>query len=166
MKQPLQLYTCIAAFLLLLTSCDHGLDPGFTSGFDGTVTIVDGWSEDSEILQVYVVVFKRIPEDIDDAFEQFSEGTIRFTQLTPPFQDEYTYSINIDPGIYELVVCIGVEGTQFLNVDDWVLSGIYTETNNPFEYASINIPENERLANVDITASVIHTLPIEFFFNF
>lgn len=151
--------------LFVFFSCDHGLDPDFNPGFEGTVTIIDGWAEDSEVRQMYVAVFKRIPVDMDDAYNQFLAGDVRYTGLTPPFLDEYGYSFNIDPGIYELLICIGVEGEQFLNVEDWVIAGIYSDTENPAGFAPVEVPDDERLEGVDINASVIDTIPIDNFFN-
>jgi hypothetical protein len=163
---PLRIAIIIVAGLLVgIGACDHGLDPQpdvVKPGFDGTVTIVEGWADNSEIRQVYVVVFKTVPEDSADAVDQFFRGEIQFTGLEPPFQDEYSYSVDINSGTYELVVCIGVRGDQFLNVANWVLTGIYTETGNPFEPSMITVPENGRLPDIDMLASVIHTLPVPF----
>lgn len=151
--------------LLFQIACDHGLDPErdpVKPGFDGTVTLIDGWPENSEIRMVFVVVFQSIPEDSEDAVNQFFQGRIRYTELEPPFQSEYQYSIDLDPGIYELVVCIGVKGNQIFNLEDWTLCGVYTETNNPFEPSPIHVPEDDRLSNIDIQGSVTETLPIPF----
>lgn len=155
----------IPTFVFVNVSCDHGLDPQrdpLTPGFDGRVSFVDGWSDDSEVREVYVVVFKTIPKDSADAVNQFFLGNIRFTELTPPFQNEYNYSFDLAPGSYELVACVGILGDLFFDVSNWVLSGIYSETNNPFEPSKITIPDNNRLSSIDITASVIFTLPLPF----
>ena len=159
------LYPIAVLLLLQFASCDHGLDPARETvrpGFDGTVTFAEEWSEESGVLEVYVVVFKDIPKDSADAVNQFFIGNIRFRELTPPYLDAYYYSFDIDPGTYELTICVGVRGTQFFDLSNWVLSGVYSETNNPFNPSALIIPDEERVANVDISASVVHTLPLPF----
>lgn len=160
----ISLFTLIL-LIPLLFGCDHGLDPDAESslpGIDGTVTVIDDWASDSAIRGIYVVVFKSIPQDSADAVDQFFSGAIKFIELAPPFQSVYTYSIDLDPGTYQLVACIGVRGDLFFNVANWVLTGIYTETDNPFDPSPITIPESERITNIDMMVSVVYTLPLPF----
>jgi hypothetical protein len=158
-------YNIVVLFILSLQGCEHGLDPGAESsrpGFGGAVTVIDDWTSGSDIRSMYVVVFKSIPVDSADAVNQFFSGGIQFIELTPPFQNEYTYSFDLDPGTYQLVACVGVRGDLFFNVANWVLTGIYTVTDNPFNPSPITIPETERISNIDMMASVIYTLPLPF----
>ncbi len=155
----------LAPFLLLLTGCDHGLNPDedvFESGFDGSVTLAEGWPEDSEVRLLYIFVFESIPLDSADAVNQFFQGKIHFDELRPPFQNEYTYSFTIDPGVYELVACIGIRGDNFFDLSTWMLSGIYTESGNPLEPSPVTILPDERRTEVNIQASVINPLPLPF----
>ncbi len=165
--RTIQSITFFALILLIpsLFSCDHGLDPEAESslpGIDGTVTVVDDWTSDSAIRGIYVVVFKSIPQDSADAVNQFFSGAIKFVELTPPHESVYSYSFDLDPGTYQLVACIGVRGDLFFNVANWVLTGIYTVTNNPFDPSPVTISESERITNIDMMASVRYTLPLPF----
>lgn len=155
----------IGVSLLILPACDHGLDPegeAIAPGIEGTVMLSEDWEPDSEVRELYVVVFQTIPQDSDDAINQFFQGKIKFEELTPPFQNEYSYSFNLDPGAYELVACVGIKGENFLDFSNWVLCGIYTETNNPLEPTSITITDDSRISGIDIQASVIYTIPLDF----
>lgn len=166
MRPQFILFGCfISSLLVMIAGCDHGLKPEediFLSGFDGTVTLVEGWPEDSEVRMLYVFVFENIPLDSSDAVNQFFQGKIHFDELIPPFQNEYDYSFDIAPGSYELVACIGVRGANFFDLSTWVLSGIFTETGNPLEPSPVTILSDERRSHVDIHASVIHPLPLPF----
>ncbi len=166
MKQQYFFLVCIVgAILLIVAGCDHGLNPEediFDSGFDGTVTLVEEWPEDSEVRMLYIFVFETIPLDSADAVNQFFQGKIHFDELRPPFQNEYTYSFNIDPGVYELVACIGIRGDNFFDLSTWMLSGIFTETDNPLEPTPVTVSPDERRSDVNIQASVIHPLPLPF----
>ncbi len=151
--------------LLLLIACDHGLNPeaeDLTPGIDGAVILAEDWEEDSEVRELYVAVFQTIPQDADDAISQFFQGRIKFTELIPPFQIEYSFSIDLDPGTYELIACVGIKSDNFFDFESWVLSGVYTETNNPLEPTPVTIEENGRVTDIDIQASVVYTIPLDF----
>jgi hypothetical protein len=152
----------LAALLTLaLIACDNGLDPeiDIKPGIDGTVTLEGGWPETSEIREAYVIVFKNVPEDSADAVSQFLAGNIIVSQLTPPFQETYAFSIDLEPATYELTVCVGIKGNQFLNLSTWVLAGIYSETNSIFAPSAIVVPPGERVGDIHLNASVISPLP-------
>lgn len=151
--------------LVFIIACDHGLNPEADTvvpGFDGMVVLAEGWSRDSEIGRLYIVVFKTIPPSVDEIFPMVSRGEIVFKELTPPFQGQYEYSFDIDPGVYEMVACVGLKGDLIFDLSSWVLAGLYAESENPEQAQPITVPNNDRLHGVNISASVVSPLPLPF----
>jgi len=167
MKRPILFFVCLllGSVILVFVACDHGLNPEedeLIPGIDGRVTLSEPWEQTNDIQELYIVIFKSIPQDSDEAISQFLRGEIKLHQLTPSYQQEYTYSINLDPGEYEVTACVGIKGDNLFDVSNWVLSGVYTETNNPLNPTMITITEGSRLPDIDIQASVIYTIPLTF----
>jgi hypothetical protein len=159
----LLLSAALAAMLILSAGCDKGLDPeDVQPGIDGTVVFNGGWSQDSGVHETYVIVFRNMPQDSASAYAEFLQGNVHFHQLTPSFRDSYEFHIDLDPGTYEVLLCVGIAGDNFFDLSNWILAGVYTVSGDPFQPAAVTVPEGERAGGVDITASVTAPLPLPF----
>jgi hypothetical protein len=101
---------------LFVVACDHGLDPETDKekpGIEGIVTVLEPWPDTLGVREVYIIVFREIPVDSASAVEQFFSGGVSFAGPFQPGGQVYPFSIDMDPGVYRFVSCVGLRVRAF-----------------------------------------------------
>ncbi len=123
------------SFLLIIISCNKGIEPAEVigpSGFEGKVTFTGKWPEG--IKRTHLVVFKNEIKTIDDFFLP----NLSFVADSIPYgSKEYSFNSLVNsfsaifvfgPGYYSYIA-VAQQKTQFMtfNRADWFVVGVYCE---------------------------------------
>lgn len=149
-----------SAILILLISCDTGIEPGepiLPGGFSGTVTFSGHWPEG--IKRTHIVVFKNPLQTADD----FSIQNFAFIVDSIPFRSNlFTYNsfvnnflqdiITLFPGEYKYAA-VAQSRTPEISFQrkDWTVIGVYCLNNDQTKPANLLIRSGQVTPNVNIT---------------
>lgn len=151
-------------FILLLNSCDNGLEPkpepdvDQVSGFKGTVTFIGEWPD--SIKRTHIVVFKDPllqPTDFVLTNLRFISNEIAFGSSTFNFSSLDSAVIPPEPGSFEpgeyAYVAVAHQATEFLSLArrDWFVSGIYYANNDTITPGVMVVPPDRMVENINIT---------------
>ncbi len=144
----------LALGISFLIGCDHGLDPeqdSTTPGIDGIAHILEPWPDTLGVGEVYIIAFRDIPVDSASAFQQFLAGGIGFTGPFQPGDAEYPFSLDLAPGRYAYLSCVGLRGANLLSISSWLVMGVYTASGSSGTPEPLDISEDGRLRDIEIT---------------
>jgi hypothetical protein len=130
---------CIAVFISLSCSPDHGLGPA-VQGIRGTVYFQGTWP--AGILEVRVVVFKTYPPA---SFLDLSG----YSDAIPLLSDSAAYRVELPPGRYAFV---GVVCRESPTWNTECVLGFYHPPGEPEAPKSVEIGSGRFMRGVDVTA--------------
>jgi hypothetical protein len=138
---------------LFVVACDHGLDPETDKekpGIEGIVTVLEPWPDTLGVREVYIIVFREIPVDSASAVEQFFSGGVSFAGPFQPGGQVYPFSIDMDPGVYRFVSCVGLRGESLFSLTSWLVLGLYSSPGAPVQPLPVTVNAGERSREIDI----------------
>jgi hypothetical protein len=151
----------IAALLLilLLSYCDHGLEPRppETSGFSGTISFVSSWPD--SVKRSFLVVFKNpLLEPTDFTIEnlKFLSREIPLGVQMHEFTSLDSAYIPPNPGPFPSgsygYVAVVQQSTENLSLarKDWFVSGVYYSFGDTTEAGTLVIPDSTFVRNINI----------------
>ena len=150
----------ICLFVLVQTGCDHGLAPVAAPpyGISGTIHFTN-WPPADSIKDLRVVIFKSYPPQ--NIVTDVLNGKARYTdELLPYAASSINYTLTLPPlapGTYEYLVVAQRYGTDVFN--DWRVVGEYGFPADSLHPASIFIPGNEILHNINMNVDFQHLPP-------
>ena len=143
--------------MLALASCNEGIAPleeGIDPGFSGTITFMGEWPTD--IYDTYIVLFKNALEEASD----FSIINLQYVSESIPSGTtlyEYNTLLNVtlgevEAGTYEYLAVAQLKTPELsLNRSDWVVVGVYFTGGDFVNPATLVVPQNSFLENINIT---------------
>lgn len=162
------IWLCLLPTFLLLSRCDHGLNPNeaanniaSTPGFGGIVRIVSALPPPDSLRDLRVVAFRNYPPK-DIVLEVATKQAV-FTDSTLNFKDKViSYKIQQAEviGEFKYVVVAQQYGANILT--DWRVVGVYTITSDVTKPSSIMIPTGTFLNNINMDVDFYNLPPQPF----
>ncbi len=158
-KKYFGFFILAVAFVYLIVSCDHGIEPEplGTSGFSGTITFVNEWPD--SVKRSFLVVFKD-PLISDSNFTitnlRFLSREIPLGAQTHEFSSLDSAYIPQTPGPFPSgsysYVAVVQQSTDLLSLNrrDWFVSGLYYAFGDTIKPGTMVIPDSTFVENINI----------------
>ena len=156
----------VLCFLLVATSCDHGLAPpdpaSKKTGISGTITFVN-WPVDTLLYDLRLVAFKNFPPQ--DIITEITQGGATvyppITEGSMPFYiDSIEYLMELPPGNIEYLMVAHQYRPAFLDTNSWQAVGQYDTTPADALPTEIIVQAGVLLQDIDIAVD-FNRLPIQ-----